>query len=297
MQTNIEIIANDNNICGESPRWDAAQGRLLWVDNVPGTIFEHRSATGKASVLARNLAVCGIACNHDGRLVIAGSKGIFLWRAGGEEQSVITTHDGETLNFNDVTVSAQGNLYGGTFYWGATGQERQGKLYLIRPDGTATVMDDGIELSNGLALSPDGSTLYFVDTIARKIYAYDVNPASGVLKNRRVLVTVPREEGLPDGLTVDRDGFVWCAQWYGSQVVRYDPDGKVERRLLLPVQQVSSVVFGGPDLNELYITSAGEAWPSDYAPASFNPAGAMGGSLYRVKLDIQGHLEHCTRFS
>ena len=104
-------------------------------------------------------------------------------------------------------------------------------------------------------------------------------------------------EGLPDGLTVDAEGIIWSAQWYGSEVLRYDADGKVERRLRLPVQQVSSVMFGGPDLTDLYITSAGEAWPSQYAPPSFNPAGPMGGSLYRVRLEISGRREHRTHFN
>jgi D-xylonolactonase len=293
----LETIANDNNRCGESPFWDAEQQRLLWVDNVTGWIFEYRPAGGGPRVLARDLPVSGLALNQDNRLVLAGGKGIVLWKETGELQPVLTIHDGQGLNFNDIIADAKGNLYGGTFYWGPDGREQFGKLYLIRPDGTAAVLDEGIELSNGLGFSPDGRTLYFTDTLARKIYAYDVESVSGVLKRRRLFVAVPTDEGLPDGLTVDAEGFVWSAQWYGSQVVRYDPDGKVERRLNLPVQQVSSVMFGGPDLTDLYITSAGEAWPSEYAPPSFNPAGAMGGSLYRARTEVQGCREHRTQFN
>lgn len=297
MKPIIEEVAREQNLCGEGPLWDAAQGRLLWVDNVAGTLFEHRPATGEARVLARELPGSGLAWNHDGGLVIAGSKGILLWRSAGVARSVMATHEGEALNFNDIIASPQGNLYGGTYYWGANGRERHGKLYLIRPDGTAAVMDEGIELANGLGFSPDGRTLYFTDTIARKIYAYDVTGATGALQHRRVFVAVPPAEGLPDGLTVDAAGFVWSAQWYAGEVVRYDPDGKVANRLQLPVQQVSSVMFGGADLTDLYITSAGEVWPSHYAPPSFNPAGPMGGSLYRVRLEVQGRPEYRARFN
>ena len=89
---------------------------------------------------------------------------------------------------------------------------------------------------------------------------------------------------------------MWSAQWYGEQVVRYDPDGGVERRISMPVKQVSSVMFGGPDLDDLYITSAGASWPSDIAPLGFDfDAPNMGGGLYRLKVGVQGRLEHRAR--
>ena len=155
------------------------------------------------------------------------------------------------------------------------------------------VVDEGVEIANGLGLSPDDRTLYFADSARRVIYAYDADPATGDLSRRRVFVQVPRDEGLPDGLTVDREGFVWCAQWYGGQVVRYDPDGKVERRIAMPVRQVSSVIFGGDDLTDLYITTAADPWPSPLAPPGYDfSATNVGGSLYRLRTDIQGRPDH-----
>lgn len=297
MKFRVKEIANDRNLCGESPLWDAARQRLLWVDNAVGTLFEHRPADGKTTVLARELPLSGLALNHDGRLVIGGYKGILLRHASGETSTVLASYDGEELNFNDIIAGPLGSLYGGTCYWGANGRERLGKLYLIRPDGTADIMDDGFELANGLAFSPDGRALYFADSTARKIYIYDVDGFTGGLRNRRVFVDIPCDEGLPDGLTVDAGGFVWSARWYGGEVTRHDPDGKIERRLSLPVQQVSSMGFGGPDWTDLHITSANEAWPSEYAPASFDPAGPMGGSLYRARLEIQGRPEYQAQFT
>src|SRR5207247_7061215 len=131
-------------------------------------------------------------------------------------------------------------------------------------------VEEGVELANGLGFSPDNRTLYFTDSAARKIYAYDVQPETGRLSNRRIFASVTADEGLPDGLTVDAEGFVWSAQWYGSQVVRYDPDGKVERRIAMPITQVSSVAFGGENLTDLYITSAGGSWASQLAPPGYN---------------------------
>lgn len=283
-----EVVADEGNRCGECPCWDAAAGRLLWVDNVTGDLFAHLPATGATTRLATGIPVNAVAVNHDGRLVIAGAEGIFLLDAAGGRQRVIAEHDGEPLVFNDITVGPGGSIYGGTFHWGADGMERHGRLLVIRGDGTATVLDDGILLSNGLGFAPDGRTLYFTDTMARKIYRYDVDPATGLVGDRRVFVDVPTTEGLPDGLAVDAAGFVWSAQWYAGAVLRYDPAGRVERRLAVPAQQVSSVAFGGPDLADLYITSAGEYWPSDHQPPAFDPTGPMGGPLYRCRPGVRG---------
>ena len=290
VQPVAEIVADENNRNGESPVWDAARGRMLWVDNITGDIFAHDLATRATARLAAALPVCGLAINHDLRLVIAGPEGILLWDDADGVSNVIAEFEGLPLIFNDITVSQRGDIYGGTFYWGANGMERHGKLYLIRRDGTAAVLDEGIALSNGLGFSPDGRVLYFTDTMDRKIYAYDVDVDTVLVSNRRAFVTVPREEGLPDGLEVDADGYIWSALWYGGEIVRYDPEGTVERRIRVPAQQVSSIAFGGADLNELYITTAGEYWPSDKQPIAFDPAGAMGGPLYRVRPGVCGRL-------
>jgi D-xylonolactonase len=129
--------------------------------------------------------------------------------------------------------------------------------------------------------------------VARRIYAYDYDRRTGGLRNRHVLVQVPVDEGVPDGLTVDVEGFLWSAQWYGSSVVRYDPEGKVERRISFPAKQVSSVAFGGKDLNDIFVTSAGKSWPSPVMPKSYDAvSGNFGGQLYCVNLGIQGKLNY-----
>lgn len=293
----VAIVADEHNRCGESPCWDAAAGRLLWVDNVTGDLFAYDPATHATARLAAGIPVNAVAVNHDDRLVIAGAEGIFLLDHAGRRTPVIAEHDGEQLVFNDITVGPAGSIYGGTFHWGPNGLERHGRLLVIRGDGTATVLDDGIMLSNGLGFSPDGRTLYFTDTIVRKIYRYDVDPATGLVASRRVFMDVPTAEGLPDGLAVDAEGFVWSAQWYAGEVLRYDPDGRVEHRLAVPAQQVSSVAFGGPELADLYITSAGEYWPSDHQPSAFDPAGPMGGPLYRCRPGVRGQTPRRAAFA
>jgi sugar lactone lactonase YvrE len=288
-----EVVAQDNNRCGEGPIWDAERRRLLWTDIESALVYQLFPANGEKSVLSRNLSVAGIAPDRSGALVFAGATGLHLWRGPDDCRTLAQEFEGETLTFNDLVAGPHGRIYAGTVYWGADGMEKPGTLYLFSPTGSVRVVEEGILLANGLGFSPDNRTLYFTDSAARAIYAYDVESASGSLSNRRVFVRVPDEEGIPDGLTVDSEGFVWSAQWYGAQVVRYDPDGRVERRIPMPVTQVSSVGFGGDDLRDLYITTAGESWPSPLAPNGYDFGSSnIGGSLYRVRLDTPGKQEH-----
>jgi sugar lactone lactonase YvrE len=172
---------------------------------------------------------------------------------------------------------------------------KTGCLYLLHRDGKLELMDEGFRISNGLGMSPDGRTLYFADSGSRVVYAYDVAPDSGRLAGRRVFFRAGDAEGLPDGLTVDCEGLVWTALWYGGEVVRVDPDGAVERRIRFPALQVSSVAFGGDELCDLYVTSASRYWPSPHSPPGIDPAARMGGALYRVRADVRGRRENLTR--
>ncbi len=293
VKTEVEVVAEDHNLCGEAPIWDGARQRLIWADISSSRVYQLFPASREKQIISRNLMVAGIALNRDGALIFAGSTGLHHWNAQDDHQVIVANHAGESLFFNDIIADSAGRLYAGTVYWGARGMEKTGKLYRIDPDGSVQIVADGIEMSNGLGFSPDNTTLYYADTSARRIFAYDVDLRTGALSRKRTLVQVPSDEGIPDGLTVDSQGFVWSAQWYGSQVVRYDPDGKVERRIAMPVKQVSSVAFGGKDFSDLYVTSAAESWPSPLAPPGYDfQAPNIGGSLYRVRLEIQGRPEH-----
>ena len=298
MSTPIEIIADQNDRCGEGPIWSAEQQRLYWNDMNASLVFQYDRRTGETNTISTGLMAAGMAFNNDGSLLFAGFSGIHLWRGQDDFKTILTHHEGEELFFNDVLADASGRLYAGTIYWGADGSmTKPGKLYRIDPDLSIHVMDEGFGMANGLGLSLDGSTLYFADSTARLIYSYQVDPATGNLSNRRNFVRVPDDEGMPDGVTVDSEGFIWNAQWYGAQVVRYDPDGKVERRVKLPASQLASLIFGGPEMNELYITSAGEDWQSPFMPPGYDPSRAHhGGALYRIKTDIQGMFDFQTRF-
>ena len=289
--TQVPVPADDR--CGEAPVWDARGGRLLWADIGASVVYQYRPGDAGKTVVSRGLPVSGIALNRDGRLVLAGATGVHLWRSPGDHRTLLAELDGQTLPFNDIVADAAGRVYAGTLYWDDNGMQHPGKLYLIDRDGSARAVEEGIELSNGLGFSPDDRTLYYADSAVRVIYAYNVDARDGSLSRKRVFARIGGAEGIPDGLTVDSQGFVWCAQWYGGQVVRYDPDGRVERRVPMPVRQVASCNFGGPDLLDLYITTAGENWPSPLAPPGYDYGkGSFGGGLYRLRLDTPGKPEH-----
>jgi sugar lactone lactonase YvrE len=298
LDNQIEVVAADNNLCGEGPIWDARADRLLWTD-LSSQLLYQLSASAVKTVIPLNWMVSGIALDQSGGLVMAGPRGLHLWNGENDWRALCTRHHGETLSFNDLVADPHGRVYAGTLYLASNGidVEKQGKLYLIEPDGQARIVDEGFEISNGLSFSPDDRILYHADTARRCIYAYTVQPESGDLFDKREFVRIPGEEGVPDGITVDEEGYVWCAHWFGAKVVRYDPDGKIARTIELPVTQVSSIAFGGVSRDDLFITTASESWNSPLAPESFRTSRKhCGGSLYRIRLEIHGKPEHYTAF-
>jgi len=295
MSVTIEVVADDNNVCGEGPTWDYRAGRLVWTDIPSRKVYSFEPATEHKTVIFDRCPVAGIALHASGGLVLAGAEGLHVLTDDGSVHTVLTHHAGEKLNFNDIMADPAGRVYAGTYYWEDGVQIKPGKLYLIDVDGAVRVVVEAVGLSNGLDLSLDGRTLYYADSAARRIDAYDVDPATGTVSNKRLFVRVPEDQGLPDGLTVDAEGFVWCAHWFGGCVVRYDPDGKEQRRIHLPVRQVSSVAFGGNELTELYITTASGYAPTPLEPRGFDPGAPMGGPLFRVRVDVAGRRANLAR--
>lgn len=173
---------------------------------------------------------------------------------------------------NDCVADPQGRLFAGSrFYDPARKDYPHGYLIRVDTDGTAHVVDEGIHLANGLGFSPDRQTLYFCDSGARVVYAYDYREKDGSVANRRVFQRFAPEEGLPDGLTVDAEGFIWCALWFGAALVRMDPDARVERKIQTPACQTSSLTFGGRDWTDIFITTAALPDPLPLAPPGYQP--------------------------
>jgi len=175
-------------------------------------------------------------------------------------------------------------------------------LFRVNPDETIDIIDEGVKLCNGMGFSPDETIFYSTDTIQKIIYKWDYNKSTREISNKREFVkNDAADQGLTDGMTVDSEGYVWSAIWWGSKVMRFDPDGKLEREIHIPASQTSCVMFGGKDLNELYVSTAsfgaGSTELMGIEPEGYDLSTYRGGDLFRVKLDIQGKPEYKTNFN
>jgi len=283
-----EIIADFGDLNGEAPVWDPDTGTLYWTDCVGFKFYRFYSQSNKSEILRSGIEVTGYALNQDGGFVIANTKGIWLWDGAENLKLIAAEVDGAVCQMNDAAADPAGRFLAGSCFYEPNADYKLGCLFRVDTNGRATVLDDGIHLANGIGFSPDAKQVYLTDSAARLIYRYDYDVRTGHVSNRSVLVQVPLDEGIPDGLAVDAEGFVWSAQWYGSCVVRYDPEGSVERRIATPAKQTSSVAFGGSDFSELFITSAAQHFPSPLVPPHYDDSGCIGGPLYHLFTDIRG---------
>ena len=246
-------------------------------------------------MLKGGVGISGFAKDREGGFVIANSHGVWTWDGGDQIRLVASEVDGFECRLNDAIADPAGRFLAGSCFYESDREYPWGHLIQVGTDGCVKILDDGIHLANGLGFSPDCRTLYFTDSGERCIYAYDYNGETGSVRNRRVAVKVPETEGLPDGMTVDAEGFLWSAQWYGSCIVRYDPEGKVERQIGIPAKQTSSLAFGGEELTDIFVTSAGRSFCTPLMPPDYDPAsGYFGGRLYHINLGIRGKPEFKT---
>jgi sugar lactone lactonase YvrE len=243
--------------------------------------------------------VAGFAFQEPCGFVVLNAQGIWQWDGAGPPRLMIVEADGTKCQMNDCVADPHGRLFAGSWFYDPSREDYPlGYLIRLDTDGTAHVVDEGIHLANGLGFSQDRKTLYFSDSVGRLVYAYDYREDDGILTNRRVFKRFGPEEGLPDGLTVDAEGFIWCAMWFGATLVRLDPDGKVERKIETPAMQTSSVTFGGTDCTDMFITTAGLPDSLPLAPPGYQPDKVYsGGRLYHMNLGIQGREEHRCRIA
>jgi sugar lactone lactonase YvrE len=250
---NVELVFAARDEVGEGPLWHAEEQALYWVDNE--TTHFHRlripSSTHELFDVGEKIGV--IALRKEGGLVIATNHGFSFFDLISQRLDRIGDPEADKpeTQFNDGKVDRSGRFWAGTM-----GDANNNSLYRLDSDGVIHQMDTGFDICNGIGWSPDNQSMYFVDSTPRYIYTYDFNLERGEIENRRVFVDRSTQRGVPDGLTVDAEGFVWVAIWDGACVERYDPDGRLERTIPLPVQFPTSVMFGDENLENLYITSA-----------------------------------------
>jgi sugar lactone lactonase YvrE len=182
---------------------------------------------------------------------------------------------------NDGYVDARGRFWAGSM--GSSGVRERGSLYRLDPDGSVRRMLARVSISNGLDWSPDGKTFYYIDLPLSRIDQFDFEVNMGTLKNRRPFVEFPIDFGYPDGLIVDAEGFIWVGMWEGGSVHRYAPDGRLDVIVPIPASQTTKCAFGGPDLDDLYVTTA---WIG--LDANARAAQPLAGGLFRLKPGVRG---------
>jgi sugar lactone lactonase YvrE len=228
--------------------------------------------------------VTALAIRASGGFVTATDRGLAFWDTQTQVLSFIgdPEADNPSTRFNDGAVDRHGRFWAGSMNE-VDFMTPDGSLYRLDPDKSIHRMEVEIPLANGVGWSPDDALMYFTDSARQVIWAYDFDPAAGSISNRRPFVRVSGKGLLPDGLTVDSEGYVWSAQWNGWNVTRYDPNGKVDRVIELPAQQITCPAFGGEDMDELYITSAAAGLGEEEREKQ-----PLAGALFRVKVGVKG---------
>jgi len=250
MADSVERVVDSQDRLGECPIWDERMHALWWVD-IHGNALKRYDGT-HVTAMPMPEPPGSIALRRAGGLLVAMQSGVFVLGPRQPQPFVRPAEHEAGLRFNDGRCDRAGRFWVGTLL--EPDFPPRGVLYRIEADGRATAMRSALHVPNSLAWSPDGRTMYFADTPRHKIWAYDYDAAAGTFSQER-LFAAPHP-GLPDGSCVDADGCLWNAEWGGSRVVRYTPEGKIDRVLAVPAKNPTCCAFGGTRLDTLYITSA-----------------------------------------
>jgi L-arabinonolactonase len=261
---NIDLLIDGHYVLGEGPLWDVEEQRFYWLDCHHNTIFRSTASGKEIETWKTPTTVGSMALRKGGGALVSLRSGMhFFDFKTGKLDFIANPEEGmENIRLNDGKVDHQGRFivgsYDETMFSPSPEAKPRGSLYRLDTDHKLTKLEDGIAVSNGPCWSPDGKIFYFGDTWANTVWAYDYDAATGTPRNKRDFVK-GSGGGMPDGATVDSEGYFWNA-WNGAgsgsgDIRRYAPDGTLDRRISLPTMKVTSLAFGGPNLDILYVTS------------------------------------------
>ena len=252
----IEIITNHKCILGEGPVWDSVRNEINWIDIVKGEIHRYNFDAGSHSIFSVNEMIGCFAICKNGQFVIATQSGFGFWDRTTREIKMSIHPENHLPNnrFNDGKCDPYGRFWAGTM--SLTEEPNLGNVYVFDNNSVEKKMEN-VSISNGMAWSLDHKTLYYIDSPTFEIVSYRYEKKTGKITDRKIVITIPKEEGCPDGMTIDTNGMLWIAHWDGGQVTRWNPKtGKKLHHFKLPVSRITSLTFGGKDLTDLFITSA-----------------------------------------
>jgi sugar lactone lactonase YvrE len=279
----VSLVLDVRAVLGEGPIWDAVRGRLAFVDIDREQIHLFDPVTRAHDVMAVGVPCSAIARTGRGDWIAAAGRGfVRLDPETGDTTTVaLVEPESNATRMNDGAVDPRGRFWAGSM--STRREDGRGTLYRLDPDGRVQTMLGPVTTSNGPAWSPDGHLMYYVDTRTRRIDVFDYDLEPGTIANRRVFVDLASGPGRPDGVTTDAQGGVWVALWDGAAVRRYTPDGRLDREWPLPVRFVTKCAFGGPDLTDLYITTASAGLTSEARAAQ-----PHAGGLFHLRPGVRG---------
>ena len=257
----MDMFASPQNVLavrarlGEGPIWDDQRHVLHWVDIYNRRVHTFNPHTQEDTYTEVDTVVSGVFIVDGRHLVLAQENGLSVLDLATQKMTRLISIEGDKPDnrLNDVKCDRQGRLWIGTMNHD---EQPEANLYRYDPDGTLQLMETGLSISNGLGWSPDQTTFYLTDTPCKTIYSYAFDAKTGQICDRRPFIQLTHEPFYPDGLAIDTEGCIWSAMWNGGCVIRFDPEGNEIGRVSLPVPLVTSCAFGGPDLADLYITTA-----------------------------------------
>jgi sugar lactone lactonase YvrE len=276
-----EVVLDTRARLGEGPVWDERTQSLYFVDVLNHRLHQYFPDRGTARTFEVGDMIGCVAFTRGDELILGLKKSIAsLDTTTGAITCLLPLEEDRPKNkLNDGKCDSAGRLWIGSF----SREEGKAAHYRYDPDGSLHVMQEGMTGSNGLGWSPDESLFYLTDSGEKQIFVYDFRADTGEISNRRVFADLSDREHTPDGLAVDADGFVWSAQFDGGYVIRLDADGRETDRLELPVPRTTSCAFGGPEGDDLYVTTAAVGLSEEEIEQGFHA-----GDLFRVELGIPG---------
>jgi len=283
----VRAIVDCKTSLGEGPLWDVEDQKIYWIDSLGNKLFRAEADGSAVEVWDVQSKIGSMAIRRNGGAILSLKNGFhaFDFKTGTCKLLVDPEADKPGNRLNDGKVDRQGRFICGSMDMKET--NKTASLYRLDPDLSVHKLEDNIIVSNGPCWSPDDKTFYFADSWSMAISAYDWDARSGKPSRKRTFVAYDksrRENGVPDGATVDSEGYLWSAAVFSGELRRFSPNGELERAVSLPVRNVTSLIFGGPNLDVIYFTSIGQI----HLPGLPND-GPLGGSLFAIYgLGIKG---------
>jgi len=279
----VEVVLDVRASVGEGPVWDNRTNTLVWVDIMNNSVHVFDPASGQDRAVDVGQPVGAAGLREEGGLVLALRDGFALLDAdlGDLHWVAKVEEDSPTNRMNDGKCDAAGRFWAGTMAFAVT--PGVASLYCLDSNYRVTRVLGDITLSNGLDWTPDNRRMYYIDSAAQRVDAFEFDLEHGTLGERRTVVDVPPELGLPDGMTVDADGGLWVAIHGSGTIRRYTPDGRLNRIVRVPARQVTCCAFGGADFEDLYITSM----TYGLSPEALRDQ-PLAGALFRVRPGVRG---------